>query len=145
MTTQNQKNPLWFSIVAVIAVIWNLIGVLQYLGDVSMSDEAKALLDPELVTLMGSTPKFITALYAIAVWGGFVASVLLLLKKAKALLLFQISLIAVILNTVYYIFFTNGPEVVGEVAYYGLQSTVILIAVLLVYLSKKALSKNWIS
>jgi hypothetical protein len=145
MTTQNQKNPLWFSIVAVIAVIWNLIGVLQYLGDVSMSDEAKALLDPELVALMGSTPKFITALYAIAVWGGFVASVLLLLKKAKALLLFQISLIAVILNTAYYIFFTNGPEVVGEVAYYGLQSTVILIAVLLVYLSKKALSKNWIS
>lgn len=145
MTTQAQKNPLWFSIVSIIATLWNLFGVIQYLSDVTMSDEAKSLLDPNLVTLMDSTPKLITALYALAVWGGFVASVLLLLKKAKALVLFQISLIAVVLNTAYYIFFTNGPEVVGEAAYYGLQSTIIIVAVLLVYLSKKAVSKNWIS
>lgn len=145
MTTQTQKNPLWFSIVAAIAILWNLIGVLQYLGEVTMSDDAKALLDPNLVALMDSTPKVITAFYALAVWGGFVASVLLLLKKAKALLLFQISLIAVVLNTGYYIFFTNGPEIVGEAAYYGLQSTIIIVAVLLVNLSKKAISKSWIS
>ncbi len=145
MTTQPQKNPLWFSIVAVIAILWNLVGVLQYLGEVTMSDDAKALLDPNLVALMDSTPKVITAFYALAVWGGFVASVFLLLKKAKALLLFQISLIAVVLNTGYYIFFTNGPEIVGEAAYYGLQSTIIIVAVLLVYLSKKAISKSWIS
>jgi hypothetical protein len=145
MKTQTQKNPLWFSIVAVIAILWNLVGVLQYLVEVTMSDDAKALLDPNLVALMDSTPKVITAFYALAVWGGFVASVLLLLKKVKALVLFQISLIAVVLNTAYYIFFTNGPEIVGEAAYYGLQSTIIIVAVLLVYLSKKAISKSWIS
>ena len=145
MTTQAQKNPLWFSIIAIIAILWNLFGIIQYLSDVTMSDEAKSFLNPDLVTLMDSTPKVITAFYALAVWGGFAASVLLLLKKAKALVLFQISLIAVILNTGYYIFFTNGPEIVGEAAYYGLQSTIIIVALLLVYLSKKAISKNWIS
>ena len=86
MTKQPKKNPLWFSILAVVFIIWNLIGVLQYLGQVTMDDATKNQMDQELLKLMNATPKVITALFAIAVWSAFSASILLLLKKASALL-----------------------------------------------------------
>jgi len=145
MTKQPKKNPLWFSILAVVFIIWNLIGVLQYLGQVTMDDATKNQMDQELLKLMNATPKVITALFAIAVWSAFSASILLLLKKASALLLFRLSLIAVLIQTAYTILATNGPELVGVVSYYGLQTSIIVIGILQIYFSRKAILKNWIA
>jgi len=145
MTKQPKKNPLWFSILAVVFIIWNLIGVLQYLGQVTMDDATKNQMDQELLKLMNATPKVITALFAIAVWSAFSASILLLLKKASALLLFRLSLIAVLIQTAYTILATNGPELVGVVSYYGLQTSIIVIGVLQIYFSRKAILKSWIA
>ena len=145
MTKQPKKNPLWFSMLAVVFIIWNLIGVLQYLGQVTMDDATKNQMDQELLKLMNATPKVITALFAIAVWSAFSASILLLLKKASALLLFRLSLIAVLIQTAYTIFATNGPELVGVVSYYGLQTSIIVIGILQIYFSRKAILKNWIA
>lgn len=145
MSIEPKKNPLWFSIVAVIAIVWNLIGVLNYLQQVTMSEEAKLLMDPELLAFIENLPKLLTATFAVGVWFGFVGSILLLLKKARALLFFGISIIAVIFNTAYTIFFTNGVQIVGAESYYGLQSTIIIVAIALVYLSKKAIANRWIS
>ena len=145
MTKQPKKNPLWFSILAVVFIIWNLIGVLQYLGQVTMDDATKNQMDQELLKLMIATPKVITALFAIAVWSAFSASILLLLKKASALLLFRLSLIAVLIQTAYTILATNGPELVGVVSYYGLQTSIIVIGILQIYFSRKAILKSWIA
>jgi len=145
MTKQPKKNPLWFSILAVVFIIWNLIGVLQYLGQVTMDDATKNQMDQELLKLMNATPKVITALFAIAVWSAFSASILLLLKKASALLLFRLSLIAVLIQTAYTILATNGPELVGVVSYYGLQTSIIVIGILQIYFSRKAILKSWIA
>jgi len=145
MTKQPKKNPLWFSILAVVFIIWNLIGVLQYLGQVTMDDATKNQMDQELLKLMNATPKVITALFAIAVWSAFSASILLLLKKASALLLFRLLLIAVLIQTAYTILATNGPELVGVVSYYGLQTSIIVIGILQIYFSRKAILKSWIA
>ena len=145
MTKQPKKNPLWFSMLAVVFIIWNLIGVLQYLGQVTMDDATKNQMDQELLKLMNATPKVITALFAIAVWSAFSASILLLLKKASALLLFRLSLIAVLIQTAYTILATNGPELVGVVSYYGLQTSIIVIGILQIYFSRKAILKSWIA
>jgi len=145
MTNQPIKNPLWFSILAVVFIIWNLIGVLQYLGQVTLDDATKNQMDQELLKLMNATPKVITALFAIAVWSAFSASILLLLKKASALLLFRLSLIAVLIQTAYTILATNGPELVGVVSYYGLQTSIIVIGILQIYFSRKAILKSWIA
>ena len=145
MTKQPKKNPLWFSMLAVVFIIWNLIGVLQYLGQVTLDDATKNQMDQELLKLMNATPKVITALFAIAVWSAFSASILLLLKKASALLLFRLSLIAVLIQTAYTILATNGPELVGVVSYYGLQTSIIVIGILQIYFSRKAILKSWIA
>ena len=145
MKKQPINNPLWFSILAVVFVIWNLIGVLQYLGQVTLDDATKNQMDQELLKLMNATPKVITALFAIAVWSAFSASILLLLKKASALLLFRLSLIAVLIQTAYTILATNGPELVGVVSYYGLQTSIIVIGILQIYFSRKAILKSWIA
>ena len=49
MTDNASKAPTWFKVVAIIAFIWNLFGVMAYLMQVTMSDETLATLPPKQV------------------------------------------------------------------------------------------------
>ncbi|MBN2868591.1 MAG: hypothetical protein JXK08_07965, partial [Flavobacteriaceae bacterium] len=47
MTTTAQKPPIWFWIVSVIALLWNAMGVMAYLGQAFLTEEALAAMPPE--------------------------------------------------------------------------------------------------
>ena len=87
MTSTNRpKAAFW--IIAVIALIWNLMGVMAYLGQAYMTDEAKALLTEAEKALYDNVPIWVTAAFAIAVFGGVLASIALLMRKQIAKLYF---------------------------------------------------------
>ena len=95
---QSEKPSILFWIIAVIALIWNGLGVGAYFGQVMMTAEQFAALPPEQQTLISETPFWVTAAFAIAVIGGFVAAIMLLLRKRVAVRLFLVSLMAVIVQ-----------------------------------------------
>ena len=87
MTATNKpKTAFW--IIAVIALIWNLMGVMAYLGQAYMTDETKALLPEAEKALYNNVPIWVTAAFAIAVFGGVLASIALLMRKQIAKLYF---------------------------------------------------------
>ena len=79
--TSNNKAPTWFMVVAGILLVWNLLGVMAYLMQVTMSPEIVAALPDAQRQLYENTPKWATAAFAIAVNGGALGCLLLLLKR----------------------------------------------------------------
>lgn len=138
------KPPTWFWVAGVLALLWNLAGVGQYLAQAFMSDEAKSLMTAEQLTLLEETPTWLTAIFAIAVWFGALACVGLLMRKKWAKSLFLISLIAVVVQMGYSTFMTNAAEVYGTMAIV-MAITTTFIAALLFYFSSVAIKKGWLT
>ena len=93
--SSSAKLPSWFWVVAVLAVVWNIFGVLAYLGDVTAGEEALAKMSAEQREMFENRPSWLIGSYAIAVFSGLAAAALLLWRKALAVPLFAISLAAV--------------------------------------------------
>ena len=136
--------PKSFYWIAGAAFVWDLLGVAAYIGTVTASPESLAELPAAQQELMASTPAWSTGLFAIAVWGGVVGTLLLLLRRALALPVLIISLAAVIINGGYTWFMTNAFEVLGG-GQAGLSAVIFAIAAFLVWFANDAKGKGWIS
>jgi len=139
------KPPMWFWIVSVIALLWNIMGVIAYLSDAYLKEETMAALTDAQRTIFETQPTWLTAAYALGVFLGALGCIGLLLKKKWAAPLFVISFIAVLARTFYYFFMTNATEVFDVLEGIVLPIVVIVIAGLLIIFTKIAKDRNWIS
>ena len=96
--TDQEKSPIWFWIVGVVALLWNGMGVYAYLDQALMSAEEFAALPEVQQDLLTTQPVWVTAAFAIAVFAGLVASIAFLLRKQIAVRLFLVSLVAAIVQ-----------------------------------------------
>ena len=141
----NGRPSLSFWIIGGAALIWNLFGLIVYFMQVSASpEELAAAYTAEQVDFMISTPKWATSAFAIAVNAGVLGSLFLLLRKAWAVPLFVISLVAVLIQNL------NSFVLNDVIALFGttpaiIQSTIMIIGVLLIWYSRGAKNKGWIS
>jgi hypothetical protein len=138
------KPPAWFWIVSVVALLWNTMGVIAYLGSAFMTDEIKAELPAEQLTLMENTPAWATAAFAVAVWGGLLGCIALLLRKKWAKTLFVISLAGILVQMSHSFFMTNAAEVYGQVQGMIMPLLIIVIGIVLVLFARMAGKKGWL-
>ena len=139
------KPPVWFWIVSVLALLWNLMGVMNYLGSTFMKEAMKAEMTPEQVNLMESTPSWVTAAFAIAVWFGAAGCIGLLLRKKWAKSALGMSLIGILVQTGYGFFMTNATEVYGQTEAFIIPLMVIVIGIFLIFFARLSERKLWIS
>ena len=137
--------PTWFTVVAVLALLWNLAGTGAFLGQVTMSEEALAALPEAQAELMRATPSWINIVFGGAVLLGTLGCIGLLMKKKWALPLFVISLICVFIQNGYLNATTNVREVFGAGMAVVMPSIVAIIGVGLIVLSKKAIGRGWLN
>jgi len=141
--TTNNKPSTGFWIIAVIAFLWNAYGVYAYLFEAFLNEKTKALLPPEQVEFIENTPAWVTAAFAIAVFAGLLGCLLLLMRRKFATPIFLISLLAVLVRSVYLLLMSNAIEVYGTALGIVLTATVIIVAIFLYMYSKKATAKGW--
>ena len=72
------KIPMWFWVIALLALIWNLVGVYQYINMRFMSPEDFSQMSEALQELHNTTPAWVVGAFATAVFSGALASALLL-------------------------------------------------------------------
>ena len=137
-------TPRSFLIISVAALVWNLFGVMSYIMQVTMSPEALAQLPEAERVPYEMVPSWLTGFFAVAVFSGLLACVGLLLKKAWSVPLFLLSLLAVVVQMGYWLFMTEIVEVEGLQAVF-MPLLVIVIAVFLVWYSRDARNKGWLS
>lgn len=136
------KAPLWFMVVAILALIWNLLGVVAFIVQVTMTPEVLAQLPQDQQALLTAMPTWVTVAFAVAVNFGALGCLLLVLKKNLAGLFLQLSLVAILVQWFYNFFIARMLDVYGNVAMV-MPIVTILIAVYLVTLAAKAKRQHW--
>ncbi|MGZ0017231.1 hypothetical protein [Yeosuana sp. AK3] len=144
MTAHTNKPPIWFWIVSIIALIWNLMGVIAYLGQAYMSDEVLNALPEAEQALYNDIPAWATAAFAFAVWGGALGCLFLIFRKKVAKLILILSFLGIVVQMVYNLFMSKASEVYGPGGEI-MPITVIIIGAFLIWFSKKSETKGWIS
>lgn len=148
ITTESKSEaiviPSWFKVVAIIALIWNLLGVLAFVGQMVITPEMLAALPTAEQELYSSTPIWVTVAFAVAVFAGAFGSLLLLLKKTLATPILIFSLVGVLMQNIHSFFMSKSFEVYGAGGMV-MPVIVILIAIYLVLLAKKAQAQGWFS
>jgi hypothetical protein len=130
--------PFWT--ISVIALIWNVMGVINFF--VQMNPEVvSAYRESEQAIIVGR-PVWATAAFAIAVFGGAIGCLLLLLRKSVANYLLIASLLGVIVTMIH----TLGVGIdfgIGEII--GIILIPLVVATFLIWYAKRAESRGWIS
>lgn len=144
-TTIKHKLPIWYWIIVAFALLWNAMGIYQYLQQVYQTDAFKAMYpNPEILNMVINTPGWVMAAFATAVFFGFLGSLALLLRKSWAKPLLLISLIGIITQLTYNLFISKALEVYGPGAII-MPMLVLIFGFIIYYLAKKAESKGWIA
>ena len=140
----NNKPPTSFRVIAIAALIWNALGVMAFIMDVTMSAETLAELSEGEQALYAMRPAWALAAFGIAVFGGLAASIALALRKRAATMLFAVSLAAVVVQTFWaYVladsFAVTGPPIAA------FQATILVIGAALLWYSRRATAGGWLS
>lgn len=137
--TENSTNkpPIWFWIVSVVALIWNGMGVNAYLQQAFNTEGYQEMYTAEQQEIAANMPAWVTAAFAIAVFGGALAALLLLLRKKLATKLWLLSLIAVIAQMAYILINDYASSI-------GMTIMIIVLAIVFYWFSKMSGSKGWL-
>jgi hypothetical protein len=130
------KVPLWFRAVALLGLLWNGYGVYMYLLSVGMIKTAQA-------PPVQAVPAWVTGAFAVAVFAGLLGSLLMVAGKRLACILLVLSLVAVIVQTVWIVFISNARAVEGMKALI-MPGAITLVALLLVLVAARGAEKNWL-
>jgi hypothetical protein len=127
---------LW--IVGVVTLLWNAMGAFDYLMTQTKNEAYMANFTPEQLEYFYGFPAWVVACWAIAVWGGVLGSILLLLRKALAVPVFLVSFLAMVATTIHNFVLTDGLEVMGGAGAVAF-SAVIFVVALFLYLYARAM------
>lgn len=143
MSKSNISAPILFWAIGAIALIWNIMGVMAYLGQVYLTEEAFSLLPKAEQLYIQNVAPWVTAAYATAVFMGVFGSITLLIRKKIATLLFFISLIAVLVQSSYNYFIQKFMPINTVQFIWSL--VIISICLFLIWFSKYSTKRNWIN
>lgn len=135
--------PGWFRVVAVLALLWNLVGVWTYLSKVGMAPPMMEM-SPEEAALAASMPTWATAAFAVAVFGGLLGSIGLLLGKAWARLLLILSLLGMLGQFGWWLLMSGAMEQMGASSA-AMPAVVVLIGILLLWLANTGVKRGWLT
>lgn len=135
--------PKWFYAVVSIALLWNLMGIVNFFMQINLSPEDISALPEAEQALMNNTPLWNTIAFALGVFGGSIGCVGLLMRKAWSMMALLVSLVAVIAQMTYWLYFTTAVAVYGN-STYVMPIIVILVAYLLFRLSNNGIKKGYL-
>lgn len=127
------QPPAWVRIVGLLGLLWNLIGVYFYLGRVGLIGDGAA------AAAMGGGENWVTAAFAISVFGGAIGCVGLLMLKSWSRLLLVVSLLAVLAQD--YAVFSAGVSGNALV----MPALVTAIALVLAWVAHAGVKRGWLN
>ena len=141
MNDETVSDVHWsFWTIAAVALIWNAMGVMNFFGQ--MNADVLAAMPESHRAIVEGRPAWATGAFAIAVFGGALGSLLLLLRNSAASYLFIASLLGVIVQMIPHL------GMAGSLSLFEISMMILMppvVAAFLVWYSKYAESKGWTS
>jgi hypothetical protein len=115
MTERTINTPWHLWLVGVVAVLFNSIGVFDFVMSMSQGDTymAGAGMTPEQIAHYQQMPPWMTVDWAVGVFGALLGSVLILLRHRLAWPVLAVSLAAFLLSLAYTYALTDGGKIMG--------------------------------
>ncbi|HIG85855.1 MAG TPA: hypothetical protein EYQ25_02315 [Planctomycetes bacterium] len=126
MTNPVTTTPKHLWAVGIFALLFDGMGVLDFVMTQTKNAECMGNFTPEQLEYFYGFPRWLVVIWAAAVFGGVLASVLLLMRKALATNIYAISLGCMVGSNTYLFGFSDGAEVMGNE---GLIFTVVIFIV----------------
>ena len=136
-------TPRWFRPVAIVALLWNLLGCLAFLSDALLSADDVAKLSAAQQALHAARPPWSIIGTAVAVWGGALGSLALATGRRWASPLLAASLAGVLVQDIWLFGLSTAAGGAGPAAFV-LQGLVLVVAVALVMLGRRASGQGWL-
>lgn len=143
MTTKT-KAPAWFWVAAVLLVLWEAMGCYACGEQIALGAAAMGPVDDWSLKYYAALPVWYNWVYVVATFGGLLGGLALLIRDKRALLLFWISLAAVIVMFGYAFAATDliAHKGLGNVLPFPL--VIAAIGALSIWFTRFAASKDWI-
>jgi hypothetical protein len=90
------KAPVWFWIVAVLLVLWETMGCYACVDQIQHGAAAMGSSDDWSIRYYAALPAWYNWVYSVATFGGLLGGIALLLRERRAVILFWISFVAII-------------------------------------------------
>ncbi|MDA9759967.1 hypothetical protein N9C87_01280 [Flavobacteriaceae bacterium] len=136
MNSSNIKPSTRYWLVVILSFLWYAVGVFNYLAQAYMTDETLVSFPDEVQLYYTNLPAWVTAAFALAVFGGLLGSVGLFLRKKWASFLFLGSFFAIVAQQFHSFFVQDFIEITIEKAIMPL--LVLIIALYMIYYSRKS-------
>jgi len=108
-TTASIRTPAHLWIVGILALCWNALGCVDYTMTNLKNPAWLAKMPPDQIAFMGTLPGWLTAFWAIGVWGGLAGAILLLMRSRYAVWAFGLSFVGAVVGIGYQLFVANMP------------------------------------
>lgn len=122
------KAPIHLWIIGVVTLLWNAMGALDYVMTKTQNADYMAQFSEQQLEFFYGLPAWVVACWAIAVWGSVLGSLLLLLRKRAAVMVFLIAFVALCITTFQNLVLSNGLEVMGDAVHLGFSALIFLVA-----------------
>ena len=135
-----RRTPWHLWVIGILALLWNLVGAYDYLMTQTQNEAYMGRFTAEQLEYFYGFPTWVVATWAIAVWGGLLGAILLLLRKRLAAPVFLVSFVSMIVTSIYNFGLSDGARVMGTpaVAFTG----VIFLFALILWLYARAMARQ---
>lgn len=137
------KPAAGFWVITIILLLWNIVGVLSFVGHLMITDEMIALLEPAEQALYAQYPMWTYVVFAAATIFGLLGAVLLIARRKYAKLIYTISLLAILIQMTHNLFITDSVAVHGPMSVV-FPILVIIIGIFSVWYSSYTANKGWL-
>jgi hypothetical protein len=128
------KAPVHLWIIGVLATVWNAFGCFDYVMTQTGNAEYLAQFTDAQRDYFQSFPAWMEAAWAVGVWGALLGSLLLLIRSRHAVTAFILSLVGLLVGTIYQYGMADMPDDLMTPAMMGVSAAIWVIAIgLLVY------------
>lgn len=134
------KTPTHLWVVGVLSLLWNFFGAFDYLMTHLQAEFYVSQFTEEQLAYFYSFPAWAVAAWAFGVWGAFLGSILLLMRSRWAVVSFGLSLVGLVVSSIYTLGVSDGTEVMGQEAMY--MSAVIWVVAIALFFYARAQEKR---
>lgn len=113
-TTAQARTPMHLWVVGALSLLWNAFGCYDYLMTNLKNQAYLSKFTADQLAFFDSLPGWLTAFWAIGVWGGLAGAILLLMRSRHAVLVFGLSLVGAIVGLGYQMFIAKMPASMKE-------------------------------
>jgi hypothetical protein len=133
---QPVKAPWHLWLVGGASLLWNLVGAMDFVMTESKNEAYMRNFTADQLKFYYGFPLWVVAAWGIAVWGGVLGSLSLLIRRRLAVFLFLSSFICMLLTSIHNFVFSNGFQVMGGAGSLIFSAVIITVGALLLAYSR---------